>query len=106
MRDFMEHLGILKLTNTLFTMCTPQLIEQIHEFVMQGKHIHVCKDAEKDCVTYITYHPDFTEKDGTEYMLIVTRNTQGKEYLHALQAFTPEGLVTVRKYESPYANKN
>jgi hypothetical protein len=102
MGGFMEHLGILKITDTLLTMCTPQLINQIREFIMQGKHIHVCKDAEKDLVTYIMYHPDFTEKDGTEYMLVVTRNRDSKEYIHSLQAFTDEGLITVRRYE--YAN--
>jgi hypothetical protein len=96
----MSNRGIIRVGDVFCVMSTGPLYTQIEAFLTQGHNIVRVQESKGQ--SFILNHPDFTESDGTEYMLIVTQDSMQRPYLYKLQAVTPEGFLDVRTYENPY----
>jgi hypothetical protein len=98
------NIGTTKISDTMLLMCDSEFPNRLKEFLTQGSMLigERLVVGGSELTKYTLNHPDFTEPDGTEYSITVTRTPNQQVWICALQAHLPNENKTVKTYENPY----
>ena len=104
----MAHRGSVIFNDTLLSLVSPEFITHLDSFLSRGYDVVRQKairyQTNQHHTVFTLNHPDFTEPDGTEYILVITRTPAQQEYIYALQACLPVRIKQSRPTRIPMYN--